>query len=947
MSEGTRVSSCEELTEPVLTRDWPDIIDESPLISSSDQSDQLDEEQVSEYEEISEYSYSEESDYGEELQKKQEKGESEDETSDDADEEYDEDVDREDEEEENTQSNEEESEGSHQIDITLEQEEVKEEEDSEEKEEEEEEEGREERGRSLTSSKKNEKGEEKAVPVLPSNISTLLMETEDLSKSLSPESPTSPKRSLSRSDRLIGARTTFLAESSPSSSPRRPKSPTTTTTTTITTMSISGSSRNSASVRGRPPSARSHRGPDAEARTVSPSVRPRAEGVMPSPPATRRGPCLGPGFEHQNKHMPRSVSVFTPKKATNQAAKPIFLVGTGRQKAASSGSGAVPSPSSGSGHHRTKTQPTLPTFWRSIESYSEEDHKAAVCIQRLYHTRLQRKTYLRLRSHNRHRVRVIEELIATEKSYLRGLDVMEAYRNHFKTDLLNCTQKYLSAEDINHIFLNSVQIRDLNGRLLLELEDRVSRIGQTLVGQLFCDYAPYFKSYTDYCRGYEAAIQCLRQRRMVNQVAFDAYILDTQRRIGNDGGLPLASLHITPVQRIPRYVLLLKDLLEHTWEDHDDRVPITRALVKLEEIANVVNAGVSFGESALKVLSILHQLTGVPDAAEFVTPSRVFVREGIVQFCNLNAGKRGEFKDHLLYLFNDALVFARLIGFRHRPTTTAADDQRLLEKTRKQYRGMIKMAPGLVFFRPLEGNDCDVREEDTADYEEIGVTNAFYVQTSKRTFVVKCLSPQARTEWLRSFETVMLKVASQINQRTAPISRSTTVGCPESSPYNAPVNTITPSSSAASLHPQPLHLDQNTLSASMPLLQGTPGQGGIPSAMIIDAVTKNKKGKEHIAYVLHVVMPHTSGEALENRKNVNIIVYRRFREFEALKKTLERKFGIILSQLPAKHYFRNLSKEVISSRRVMLQGFLFELLADPELRKCHEFVQFLTSSTSE
>eukprot|EP01103_Thecamoeba_quadrilineata_P002771 TRINITY_DN12667_c0_g1_i1.p1 TRINITY_DN12667_c0_g1~~TRINITY_DN12667_c0_g1_i1.p1 ORF type:complete len:263 (+),score=49.53 TRINITY_DN12667_c0_g1_i1:101-790(+) len=115
-----------------------------------------------------------------------------------------------------------------------------------------------------------------------------------------------------------------------------------------------------------------------------------------------------------------------------------------------------------------------------------------------------------------------------------------------------------------------------------------------------------------------------------------------------------------------------------------------------------------------------------------------------------------------------------------------------------------------------------------------------------------------------------------------------------------------------------------------------------PEATIIDAVTRyNKKGKEHVAYVLQVSIPNELLGSL-NGGTTKTIVYRRYREFESIKKLLEKKFNRTLSELPAKHYFRNLSKEVVTSRRVMLQGFLLEALADPEIRSCSEFLHFLT-----
>ncbi len=49
------------------------------------------------------------------------------------------------------------------------------------------------------------------------------------------------------------------------------------------------------------------------------------------------------------------------------------------------------------------------------------------------------------------------------------------------------------------------------------------------------------------------------------------------------------SLLITPVQRIPRYTLLLKELLKHTPNSHPDYNDLALAYEKIMVTANVVN----------------------------------------------------------------------------------------------------------------------------------------------------------------------------------------------------------------------------------------------------------------------------------------------------------------------------------------------------------------------
>jgi hypothetical protein len=63
-----------------------------------------------------------------------------------------------------------------------------------------------------------------------------------------------------------------------------------------------------------------------------------------------------------------------------------------------------------------------------------------------------------------------------------------------------------------------------------------------------------------------------------------AFLLDNGLNTDN-----LESLLIKPVQRIPRYVLLLEDLLKNTWPSHRDYENIRSALEKIRiTVCNVI-----------------------------------------------------------------------------------------------------------------------------------------------------------------------------------------------------------------------------------------------------------------------------------------------------------------------------------------------------------------------
>ena len=58
-------------------------------------------------------------------------------------------------------------------------------------------------------------------------------------------------------------------------------------------------------------------------------------------------------------------------------------------------------------------------------------------------------------------------------------------------------------------------------------------------------------------------------------------------------GMEIESFLIKPVQRLPKYVLLYKDLLKHTDPNHPDYENISRCLTEFSKINDANNEGMN------------------------------------------------------------------------------------------------------------------------------------------------------------------------------------------------------------------------------------------------------------------------------------------------------------------------------------------------------------------
>ena len=65
-----------------------------------------------------------------------------------------------------------------------------------------------------------------------------------------------------------------------------------------------------------------------------------------------------------------------------------------------------------------------------------------------------------------------------------------------------------------------------------------------------------------------------------------------------------------PVQRIPRYVLLLKDFLRNTPEDHDDHGNVSKALADMQQVAAYIEKKKEESENIYHIMAIQDSLEG-------------------------------------------------------------------------------------------------------------------------------------------------------------------------------------------------------------------------------------------------------------------------------------------------------------------------------------------------
>lgn len=123
------------------------------------------------------------------------------------------------------------------------------------------------------------------------------------------------------------------------------------------------------------------------------------------------------------------------------------------------------------------------------------------------------------------------------------------------------------------------------------------------------------KLYIDYVNKYDNTVKMIRDYAQANPL-FDSYLKvsdlkSNQYLIPQQGqddpdskGRGLTDFLIMPVQRIPRYVMLLQQLIKYTPDNHPDYSAINTGLSKISEIAGYINSQKKDYDSKTRVAEI-------------------------------------------------------------------------------------------------------------------------------------------------------------------------------------------------------------------------------------------------------------------------------------------------------------------------------------------------------
>jgi len=242
----------------------------------------------------------------------------------------------------------------------------------------------------------------------------------------------------------------------------------------------------------------------------------------------------------------------------------------------------------------------------------------------------------------RRRRSIAMEIVETETTYVKQLStVVDLFVIPFQKKDFDLTQS-----DIMTLFSNIEALRNLHKPMLEQLKTRViDWQDSSCIGDVFYENSKWIKLYKHYVNNYDTAMQFLATLRKKNsKVRKYLKELEYTPVMSN---LNLEAFLVVPVQRIPRYVLLLRDLSRNTPDTHKDYVPIEGALSQIEDVATYINAHKAKSDAMRTLTDTKARISNLP--FDIVAPDRELLREAIFI---VNKEKRK------LFVFNDILILA-------------------------------------------------------------------------------------------------------------------------------------------------------------------------------------------------------------------------------------------------------------------------------------------------
>ncbi|XP_053314559.1 intersectin-2 [Spea bombifrons] len=326
----------------------------------------------------------------------------------------------------------------------------------------------------------------------------------------------------------------------------------------------------------------------------------------------------------------------------------------------------------------------------------------------------------------------IHELIQTEERYMDDLQlVVEVFQKPM------ADSGSLNESEMGLIFVNWKELIMSNTKLLKALRVRKKTGGEKMpvqmIGDILATELSHMQAYIRFCSCQLNGASLLQSR-----TDGDPEFKDFLKRLATDvrcKGMPLSSFLLKPMQRITRYPLIIKNILENTPETHPDYSNLRFALERAEELCSQVNEGVREKENSerLEWIQTHVQCEGLTEQIIFNSLTNCLGPRKLLHSGKMYKTKSN--KELYGFLFNDFLLLTYMV----KQFVSSGSDKLFSPKTTCQFK---------MYKTPIFLNEVLVKLHSDPSSDE----PVFHISHIDRVYTLRTDNINERTAWVQKIK---------------------------------------------------------------------------------------------------------------------------------------------------------------------------------------------------
>eukprot|EP01103_Thecamoeba_quadrilineata_P018793 TRINITY_DN7369_c0_g1_i1.p1 TRINITY_DN7369_c0_g1~~TRINITY_DN7369_c0_g1_i1.p1 ORF type:complete len:704 (+),score=151.50 TRINITY_DN7369_c0_g1_i1:47-2158(+) len=364
-----------------------------------------------------------------------------------------------------------------------------------------------------------------------------------------------------------------------------------------------------------------------------------------------------------------------------------------------------------------------------------------------------------------YRDRIVQEIVTTERFYVKTISILLHVFLIPMNESLNVESDGIDSTPLVRITSFLKNIFNVNIELLTLLEERLNNWATNQkIGDIFLKLAPFLKIYSYYTSAYERIPAHVTS--ISKHPSYQTILGEFQQKVNDMNQASLHDVFIMPIQRIPRYSLLLQEMVQHTEQAHPDFEDLSTSLDCVKNVANSLNAHLKQEENRRKIIEIQNRfIVGYYNCRDpqIVAPHREFIKEGELQKIGRKTIKKKTF-----FLFNDLVLWASKFGLDRYSTFEKLKMGALIDKEKADPHSPESHSIHNLIGRLKFGNKMELESVHLKEVQSI--TNGFAIQSPRKSFVVLMGSTAEKEEWYHAIQNQANAVRTQARTRPRSLS---------------------------------------------------------------------------------------------------------------------------------------------------------------------------------